>query len=220
MSIKEQRSFVKLVRETIECRECFRLGEVSAPFINVAQPRSVGPKYWDSSCRVAILMINPGRSPKNSAGAKTFLRVIKKFRAGTMELQTILQGQREAMERWGRFKGFYIDGLGLDFADIALANVAWCATKENTYPRKMLKRCFMAHTGPLLQLLRPDVVIASGKSTHAFADDICRLLPTTTVIKTLHYSHRKRHAAEEADLKRLRSVLTVTRAECRRRADA
>jgi hypothetical protein len=147
------------------------LREASPAFIDVAQPRWVGPKYWETAPRTVVLTINPGRSPKNSTVAPEFLSQIRQFREGTLPLQAILNGQRERMEFWGhgRFKRFYIDGLGLDFDNIAFANVAWCATADNSYPRSMLLRCFAKHTGPLLKVLRPDVVLCSGGPTHPFA---------------------------------------------------
>ena len=216
--IANEAAFETVARNAIECRECFTRGEVSAPFINVAQPRWVGPRYWNYPWRVLILMLNPGQS-RPDAGAKTFLKLIRQYREGTMELRSILEGQRESMRRWGnppgRFTRFYIEGLGLTFDEIAFANVAWCGTAGNVYPRTMLARCFARHTGPLLQILRPDVVIASGRPAHAFAGQICELLPTTRVIKALHYAHREGRAVEPA--RRRRAAATPARARPRPR---
>lgn len=216
MSIEDKRAFESLARDATRCRECFTRGEVSAPVIDVAQPRWVGPRYWESSCRVAILMINPGRSSKGSPKAKAFLVQIRAFRDGAPTLRTILDGQREAMEHWahGQFRGFYIDSLGLDFEDIAFANVAWCATANNSYPRTMLDRCFELHTGPLLRILRPSVVLASGSKAHAFGEKVCKILPKVKVIKMLHYAHREGRAAEQRDLTRVRLKLRAAGAEC------
>ena len=138
MSIEAKRGFERVVQAATGCRECFKLGEVSAPDIDVAQPRPVGHRYWGRSFRVAILMINPGRSPKNSETAKAFPGLIRRFRSGTMKLRELLDGQQARMERWGRppgrFREFYIDSLGLEFDDVAFANIAWCATATNSYP--------------------------------------------------------------------------------------
>lgn len=218
MSTAAKRAFENLARDATKCRKCFTCGEVSAPDIDVAQPRWVGPRYWESSCRVAILMINPGRSPRGSANARSFLVQIRAFRDGAPTLRTILDGQREAMESWahGQFRGFYIDGLGLDFEDIAFANVAWCATANNSYPRTMLDRCFELHTGPLLRILRPTVVLTSGSGAHHFGEKVCAILPEATVIKIMHYAHREGRAAGQRELTRVRSELTTARSECGR----
>jgi hypothetical protein len=137
----------ELIREAVNCRECFRLREVKDPFISVAQPRSIGPRYWASSLRVVVLMLNPGQS-RASTAARGFLDNIGLFRDGRMDIQEIFRGQREVMPSWGngRFGAFYLDGLGLTLDEIAFVNVAWCATAGNEYPGSMLRRCFAAHT--------------------------------------------------------------------------
>lgn len=214
--IEAKWEFENRARAATGCRECFTRREVSAPYINVAQPRWVGPKYWESPFRVAILMLNPGHSRRDS-GATEFLRLIQEFREGTRQLGKILEGQRESMESWGnppgRFTGFYIDGLGLDFDDIAFANIAWCATASNRYPGTMLDRCFESHTGPLLKILHPAVVLASGSKVHGFGKRICAILPEATVIKIMHYAHREGRAAERGELARVRAALKTARAE-------
>ena len=213
MRIEAKREFENLAREATRCRECFIRGEVTAPYIDVAQPRWVGQKYWESSFRVLVLMINRGRSPKNSASAREFLRRVRAFRDGTMELDELLERQRKAMESsWARFRRFYISGLALDFDDVAFANVAWCATAENVYPESMLGRCFSKHTGPLLQVLRPHVVLASGRPVRPFGRRVRDLLPTADVIETLHYAHRKGRTEERDELTRVRSALDAARA--------
>jgi hypothetical protein len=103
--LKVKPEFEHLARAATRCRECFTLGEVKAPYIDVAQPRWVGPKYWTCHFRVVILMCNPGQSQDNSAWAKKVRRLIHEFREGTANIRTILKSQREAMN-WSRF---YID---------------------------------------------------------------------------------------------------------------
>jgi hypothetical protein len=154
--MKPQQEFESLARAATKCRECFVVGEVTDPYIDVAQPTWVGPKYWDSPFRVTILMINPGQTD-NTPRAKTLLLQIHNFRDGEIKLRTILDKHFKGME--GRFADFYIKGLGLDWDTVAFANVAWCATKNNDYPRTMLDRCFERHTERLLEILRPNVVL-------------------------------------------------------------
>src|SRR5712692_7076010 len=146
MRIEAKREFENLAREATRCRECFIRGEVTAPYIDVAQPRWVGQKYWESSFRVLVLMINRGRSPKNSASAREFLRRVRAFRDGTMELDELLERQRKAMESsWARFRRFYISGLALDFDDVAFANATMSPSRTwlGAQQRRMsiLNRC-------------------------------------------------------------------------------
>jgi hypothetical protein len=89
--------------------------------------------------------------------------------------------------------------------------VAWCGTAGNKYPRSMLRRCFEAHTGPLLRLLKPDIVLACGKGTHEFADSIRMLLPGVSVIETLHYAHCMGKAVERQELRQVRTALNRSR---------
>ena len=218
MNSETQGQFENLAREAVGCRECFMRREVAAPYIDVAQPRWVGRKYWENSFRVTILMLNPGQSRRDS-GATEFLRLIHGFRDHSVELRSILDGQRESMRSWGnprgRFTAFYIDGLGLNFDDIAFANVAWCATANNSYPGTMLNRCFELHTGPLLRILNPDIVLASGSKAHMFGKRIRSMLPKAKIINAMHYAHRAGRAAEEAELMRVRAALKLARAQFR-----
>lgn len=213
------RECLQLIRNAVKCRECFLLGEVQAPFIDVAQPRSIGPRYWTSSPRVVVLMLNPGQSGADD-GARRFLTNIRLFRSGRMDIREIFEGQREVMRLWGnppgRFCAFYIDRLGLSLDEIAFANVAWCGTEENRYPKAMLRRCFEAHTGPLLKLLSPDIVIASGVPTHRFAERIRLLVPSVSVIETLHYAHRTGRTAERREVRRVRAALAKARGRANR----
>ncbi len=148
-------------------------------------------------------MLNPGQS-SDDAGARGFLQNMRLFRAGRMDIEEIFHGQREVMPSWGhprgRFAGFYIEGIGLGLDEVAFANVSWCGTAGNKYPGSMLRRCFEAHTGPLLRILKPDVVLASGRKTHAFGNSIRALLPGVTIVETLHYAHRAGRTKERREV--------------------
>ena len=79
----------------------------------------------------------------------------------------------------------------------------------------MLDRCFELHTGPLLQLLSPTVVLASGSKAQGFGKKIAAILPEATVIKIMHYAHREGRVPERRELTRVRSALKTARSECR-----
>jgi hypothetical protein len=164
--------------------------------------------------RVVVLLLNPGQS-RDDEGARGFLKHIQAFRAGSLKLDTILAGQRQVMPSWGsppgRFGAFYLRGLGLDIDEIAFVNVAWCATKGNTYPQTVLGRCFQRHTSALLQLLTPEVVLACGRQTYRFADAIPELVPNVSVVRTLHYAHREGRLTEQRELRRVRAALSKSR---------
>jgi hypothetical protein len=207
------RQVVDLARTATKCRVCFTpLGDVVAPDIDIAQPMWVGPKYWTSNFRVTILMCNPGQGSQHGEWAKEVRAEIRAFRDGTTDLRSLWDFQRDAMD-WSKF---YIEGLHLNRDEVAFANVAWCATKGNCYPDSMLQRCFRDHTGPLLRLLRPNVVIAAGRKAQAFAQGVREMLPKANVINTLHHAHREGRAVTQRELAQVRSEL----AKCRRRADA
>jgi len=193
------------------CSECFSEGWVKRPFIDLAQPRWVGPKYWDSPCRVVVLMLNPGQGKANER-ARESKKLLHGFRDGAVGLDDIFKFQKEGMKFWGRpqgrFLGYYCGKLGLDLDEIAFANVAWCATGGNKYPKRMLDRCFNKHTARLLDILEPGVVLASGATTRSYA----AVLAGITVIKLMHHAHRKGKAAEKKELERVRKELKALKA--------
>jgi hypothetical protein len=198
----ESNSFQALCREASNCRECFTLGEVSSAGIDVAQPRWVGGKYWDADIRIVILMCNPGEGLNYPASVKRVRLALHEFRQGNIALDTILEDQRNA--GWARF---YIDGLRLNIDDVAFANVAWCATKGNRYPRTVLDRCFTRHAERALALLSPDVVLVAGRKAQGFLQTISHLPRTPTVIRILHHAHRKGRLVEQIEFDRIRQEL-------------
>jgi hypothetical protein len=104
-----QHQLEELARTATRCRDCFTNGLVTAPYINVAQPRWVGPSYWNSRPRIAILMINPGRSPQGSASARSYLPRLRAFRDGKVTLDGLLAIQRRNIEvGWRRFRTFFL----------------------------------------------------------------------------------------------------------------
>ncbi|HNQ78845.1 MAG TPA: hypothetical protein PLA03_01265 [Acidobacteriota bacterium] len=176
------------------------------PFMDVAQPRWVGPKYWGSPCRVVVLMLNPGQGKKKELPVESKKR-LHNFRDGTASLDDIFMRQKEGMKQWGwpkgRFLDYYCGKLGLDLDEIAFANVAWCATEGNNYPRKMLDRCFNKHTARLFEILEPRAVLACGTKTRRYAAGLTDI----TVIKLLHHAHRKGNEAEEKEIERVKEEL-------------
>lgn len=195
-----------LSRKAASCDICFKEGWVERSFIDLAQPRWVGSRYWESSFRVVILMLNPGQGKRKKLSIEQ-KKLLHSFRDGGDSLDAVLKFQREGMEKWGkppgRFLNFYRDGLGFDLEEIAFVNVAWCATEGNKYPKRMLDCCFSRHTTGLLEILEPRVVLASGVKTRRYAAGLSDI----PVIKLMHYAHRKGKEAEKKELERIKKEL-------------
>ena len=205
-----------LMREAMHCRECFARFGVEEPFITFAQPRWVGPRYSAAPCCVVVLMINPGES-KDKPSARAYIPRANAFREGKIDFHAFMEPQRHDLSSWGNKGGhrnpeaFYVHGLGLELDEIALANVAWCGTKDNEYPRPMLRHCFERFTAPLLRLLNPSFVLVSGTGIHHFASQIRSIVPGVATVSMLHYGHRKGNDFTRAELTRVRQALTTAR---------
>lgn len=208
--------FVEIARSAVRCNACFEPGRLTRPILSLAQPRWIGSKYGAAPFKVAIVGLNPGAgSAAHDAANQEALGLIRAFGESGAGLEAVLEHQRRDMPMWGRPVGryvrFYFEGLGLDLDEVALLNIAWCASKGDKYPKWMLSTCFHAHTVPLLEALAPDVVLLSGASTHAFANQVRSRLPDVRCIEAMHYAHREGASAEAEELARLRALLQAER---------
>lgn len=183
-----------IFRESLHCRICFNHGLAEGAFIDLAQPKWIGPNYFSASIRIMVVAINPGagNTAEKRKTNEPFRQILYDYRDGKKNLSELFAFQREHIPQWGsppgRFKEFYIDGMGLPLDDIVFANIAWCSTAGNKYPRGLLNQCFNLHTGRLIQTICPDVVILSGSKTHHYAAEIKRVLPNCEVLRTRHYA--------------------------------
>jgi hypothetical protein len=203
----------QLSRDATKCRFCFEHYGLAAPVTDIAQPRWIGPKYWESAKRVAIVMVNPGsgENSKKKELNRQGLPMLYDFRDGSVSLSDLFKKQKIAMSQWGsssgKFKDFYIDQLGLDLDEIALANIAWCADLKNEHPRSMLQECFSRHTSDLLKLLDPHIILLAGRVTQSFSKPIAENLPEATIVNMLHHAHREGNDASEAEWARVRKLI-------------
>ena len=212
-SCKDSRS---VTSAAVACRACFTDIAIKPALINIAQPRWVGPSYWASTPRIAIVMLNPGSGAGRSDSKgedspdKRSLSLIQSFASGAGSLSAVFKHQAHDMPNWGggRFVSFYLTGLNLELKSVAFANVAWCATSNNSYPSAMLKRCFDLHTRNLLRALAPNIILLSGSGTHRFARRIQSFVAGAEVIRMFHYAHREGVDAEAAELKRVRHLIS------------
>ena len=174
--------------EVMRCNACFEAGEVKRSFVDLPQPRYIGPRYAASSPRIAWLMINPGEGEEDPDN-RSWRAVLTQYRGGEATLEEVFQVQRRFMPTWNELMPF-IAKHGLSVDRLALVNVAWCATVKNKYPGSMLTRCWTMHTAGWLKELAPEVVILSGTATYRFGAQMEQQLPGVRVLETFHYAHR------------------------------
>jgi uracil-DNA glycosylase len=201
-----------LAREAARCRECFSRFDVSAPTIDIAQPRWVGPSYWGAPKRICVVMLNPGSGESRTDGADAAMRrVLADFREGRTSLANVFDRQRADMPNWGRgrFWRFFVQEIGLHIDDTAFANIAWCSTSSNVYPPKMRRHCLHRFTLRLLRLLEPHWFILSGGPAGECELEIKQHVPGAGIIKTLHYAHRGGYEREADEIRRLAALLAT-----------
>ena len=181
----------EVCRDAVRCNKCFRNKWVEHTKDKLPQPRWVGPGYETSSKRILLVMLNPGEGSKSDhKSTQRRQKTERKFKNRKCSVGQVFWHQAGGMHSWGRgkFLRFCRDGLGLELFSVALGNIAWCSTKDNKYPQKMLDTCFKAHTQPLIVCLRPDIIILSGNEANNFSERIQSLLPKTKIIRVHHYA--------------------------------
>jgi hypothetical protein len=174
---------LQIFRTAVECNTCFENTALMRSAIDLPQPRLIGQNYWSSGKRVLIVLINPGSGAGRKDGADRVHRdLIASFRSGTGTIEEIFQHQRDDIVNWSRFVSFFINRLGLDLSELALANIAWCGTKSNSYPAKMLNECFALHTAGLVRALEPEIILLSGTRVHAFQRELRIIAPSARLV--------------------------------------
>lgn len=177
-----------IAAEAMTCNACFEAGTLTRSYVDLPQPRYVGPGYAGSRPRIAWVMINPGAGQANQRD-QSWRNALIAFRQGVTELGDVFAEQRQHMPHWNDLIPF-IERHGLDVDNLAVVNVAWCASAGNKYPRAMLRQCWTRHTAAWLRSLAPEVAILSGSAAHAFESELADELPACRIIKAFHYAHR------------------------------
>jgi hypothetical protein len=201
----------QIFRHAVACRVCFRGAmHLNPASIDVAQPRWIGERYWDG-LRTVIVLANPGAGKAAHDNAnRDFRRLILAYRSRQGSIAEVFEHQRREIPNWGHFQRFYVNGFGLSLPDIALANVAWCAERDDKYPARMLKECFRQHTDPLLRVLTPHLILLGG-DLGSFIDRIEAACPEAHIEPVLHYSHRKGQEATSKEIERVRQIIHQAR---------
>lgn len=158
-----------IYRRATDCSDCFATGYLKRSFVDIAQPRFVGHRYWSAQRRFVFLSINPGAG-SGSAEDQKMLADVHAFKNGNLSLETLFVRQRGYFPYWGRGKFLpYFRKIGIEFDEIALLNLAQCATEGDKYPSVMLHSCMERHTLDLIAALRPDILVACGKRVQEVA---------------------------------------------------
>ena len=202
----------QIFRHAVACRVCFRGPlHLHPALIDVAQPRWIGEHYW-AGLRTVIMLVNPGAGKGTHDQAnRDFRRLILAYRARAGTIAEVFEHQRREIPNWGHFQAFYLNGFGLALPDIALANVAWCAERDDKYPSGMLRECFRQHTDPLLRVLKPHLILLGGTDLASFIDKIEAACPGAQIVPVLHYSHRKGYEATRREVERVKPIIQQAR---------
>jgi hypothetical protein len=202
---------MQLYRAAVRCRLCVDRGWIQRPVIDAGQPRSVGPRFFESQRKVLIALINPGTGKgRTDSLHQRFPAMLSAFADGQIGIEVINKWLLEDLSNWGTPPGRftkYLAAVGLDPQDIAIANIALCANDGNDQPRERFEECFPRHTARLLQLLSPHLVLLMGFRVWGFGGQIAALLPHAAVVPVLHFAQRGR-SVPSAEIQWVREILS------------
>jgi hypothetical protein len=118
----------------------------------------------------------------------------------------------QAMRKlWGWPPGWYAKvieqhGKGLDLDDIAIANLMQCPVRGNKYSAKEIHACWAERTQTLLQILRPGIIVAQGKTVYEHLGNL--LLPNNpTLLRGVHHASRESKAVQDMFLKEVKKKI-------------
>lgn len=204
----------EIFNESMKCRKCFEQKLAESAFIDVAQPRWIGTDYFKSHPRILIITRNPGPGGKGKQEENTeFKKILYDYRDGKKTLMALFTFQKEYIPKWGKsgkFVKFYMNGIGLDLNEIALANIAWCADSRSKPPSEMLSQCFAINTSKLIQAIKPNIIILSGSETREYYSNIEEITPDTNIIETYSYAYFEKpqnYDLEQTELQRVREEI-------------
>ena len=71
-SVQAMKTLDGICRKAVSCRSCFSDFNLFPADVDIAQPRWVGPQYWQSHKKLVVIMLNPGsgnfRNDSNGRG--------------------------------------------------------------------------------------------------------------------------------------------------------
>ena len=159
------------------CTKCFNnqkilksgkkleLADVRGP-----QPRWIGDRYFDSTQKICVMLINPGsgdKTPENEWAPLKKMHFAKTHKDKEVFWNELMDTNKNGMPKWGAWDDLYLKTLGLNKRkdSVAFMNMMLCASKGNSYTTNSLDLCFSEQSNKLLSLLSPDILIFSGAQT-------------------------------------------------------
>jgi hypothetical protein len=199
---------IVLARESITCQACFSSDRLVRAGIDLPQPFSVGDKYREGG--TIVISINPGAS-SDGGYKEARAKALQRFSAGDegslVDYWNSLA--EDASEFWNPNYLARINKLGLELHNVAVGNIALCATRGNKYPNWMLRKCWSTHSAGMLRSLRPGVVILmAGEGVMSpFERSITEEHPGCKVFRMAHFAHREGNDYEANECARVREHL-------------
>jgi hypothetical protein len=137
-------------------------------------------------------------------------KLLEEFRDGSKSIVDVFDEQAKDFPQFGRgrFLPYLENSLGVAMREVALLNMAWCATRGDNYPNSMFEKCFALHTSAALMALSPEVVILCGQKTYRYMERIKAALPKARYFPTIHYAHRKSLEAERSETAEIRDFIS------------
>ena len=93
-----------IFRRAVSCRVCF-MGPLHLrdPLINIAQPRWIGPRYWDG-LRTVLMLVNPAAGEGTHDVANEHFRgLIVAYRNGDGTIDEVFAHQKKEIPQLGEF---------------------------------------------------------------------------------------------------------------------
>jgi hypothetical protein len=164
------------------------------------QPRWVGPNYW--AVRFSCRHYHAKPWPKwTGFGCRNVPPLHSRVSRQHDTARHDSGGPARLNGVVGKFSwalhGFHIDGLGLDFDDIAFANIAWCATVGKSLSGDDAGPLLRATYRSTPETSAPNCCFALGNTGHGFGKKIAAIVPETPVIKD--HALRPSRSTDESD---------------------
>ena len=179
-----------MFKEAVYCNDCLTKKLTHKNIIGLPQPRWIGPFYQGEKIRILVILLNPGSGKGYKEYNQREETELLQYKSGKASIEDYLLFQINDMNTWGhgKFRRFYGELLGLDFDRIAFSNIAWCATEDNSYPRKMLNYCYEKHTKKVIEIINPHIIILSGTNAWRFETTLGK---DYRILQMWHYANRK-----------------------------
>jgi hypothetical protein len=126
MTLKTLNAAVAAMQGADGCEDCFRMGlGLARSLCDAPQPRWIGKRYFATSPRVAVVLINPGGGgPSADPALAREADLFRDFHR-TGDYERVRDYFTAAISRGDRWLSWYRDTFGLNHDEIAQLNIAW-----------------------------------------------------------------------------------------------